>query len=445
MSRFRFVDLFSGAGGLSYGFKAHRNFAALLAVDAQVGKPSSGEHSLECNKTYERNIGIAVHEANLRCLEPKALLTLTGLRPGQLEVLLACAPCTGFSRTLRKNHVEDDPRNHLVQRVGHFVAALRPAILIMENARELLHGNFSHHSDRLIEHLTSLGYAVRAEVHMLSDFGLPQIRERALILAVRDGGPALSLRDLWRGYDASPQSTTVRHAISALPPVRAGETHPTDPMHVSPRFQSPETIARLQALPRDGGSWFDLLNHPDADRLLIPSMKRSATRGDFGSHPDVYGRLWWDRPCVTIKRECAHVGNGRYSHPEQDRQCTLREMALLNGFPSDYVFEGTSLSNKYRHVGDAVPPLISFQLAHLAHWTLTGKRPDLAECILPGTSFRSNDIVRHLPTSLLDLADDGQEPASSARVVMSSAKSCRDGARFSTTAETLNAPVRNPS
>ena len=122
---------------------------------------------------------------------------------------------------------------------------------------------------------------------------------------------------------------------------------------VSPKFHSADTVARLLALPKDGGSWVDLLNHPDADRLLIPSMKRSAERGDFGSHPDVYGRLWWDKPCVTIKRECAHVGNGRYSHPEQDRQCTVRELALLNGFPRDYVFEGTSLSNKYRHVGDA--------------------------------------------------------------------------------------------
>jgi len=420
---FGFIDLFSGAGGMSYGFRAHPAFKPLLAVDAQKGKPSSGDRHLECNKTYERNIGIPVHEADLRSLEPDSLLSLSGLKVGQLDVLLACAPCTGFSRTLRKNHLEDDPRNDLVQRVGLFVKALRPAVLLMENARELIRGNFSHHSERLGEHLTSLGYNVRAEIHMLSDFGLPQIRERALILAVRDRGRALSVRDLWRGHEVSPRSLTVRNAIGSLPSVRAGEMHPEDRMHVSPKFRSADTVARLLALPKDGGSWVDLLKHPDADRLLIPSMKRSAERGDFGSHPDVYGRLWWDKPCVTIKRECAHVGNGRYSHPEQDRQCTVRELALLNGFPRDYVFEGTSLSNKYRHVGDAVPPLISYQLAHVAHWTLTGKRPDLKDCVLPNTALSAGDIVPSRNVNLLDIADDDYSEASSPNVVMSSLKS----------------------
>ncbi len=100
-------------------------------------------------------------------------------------------------------------------------------------------------------------------------------------------------------------------------------------------------------------------------------MARRAASGDLGSHPDIYGRLWWDRPAVTIKRECSHVGNGRYAHPEQDRLCTVREMSLLQGFPRDYQFTGT-LANMYRHIGDAVPPLISYQLAALCRWILTG-------------------------------------------------------------------------
>jgi DNA (cytosine-5)-methyltransferase 1 len=400
------MDLFSGAGGMSCGFLAHGAFKPILAVDAQKGKPSSGERTLECNKTYERNIGIPVHEADLRSVEPDLLLGLSGLKMAQLDVLLACAPCTGFTRTLGRNHLEDDPRNNLVQRVGFIVEVLRPAVVIMENARELIRGNFSHHCHRLIEHLASLRYNVCAEVHMLSDFGLPQIRERALIFAARDQGQALSLKDLWRGYEVSAKSLSVRNAIGSLPPVRAGEVHPSDPMHVSPRFHSAETLARLRALPKDGGSWVDLLGHPDVDRLLVPSMRRYAEKGDFGSHPDVYGRLWWDRPCVTIKRECAHVGNGRYSHPDQDRLCTLRELAILNGFPRNYVFEGSSLSNKYRHVGDAVPPLISYQLAHLTHWTLTGKRPKPKDCILPNTSLTPADISPSRQLNLFDIADD---------------------------------------
>jgi site-specific DNA-cytosine methylase len=67
--------------------------------------------------------------------------------------------------------------------------------------------------------------------------------------------------------------------------------------------------------------------------LLTPAMRRRLAAADLGRHPDGYGRLWWDRPAVTIKRECGHIGNGRYAHPEQDRQGTVREMAILQGFP----------------------------------------------------------------------------------------------------------------
>ena len=115
--------------------------------------------------------------------------------------------------------------------------------------------------------------------------------------------------------------------------------------------------------------------------------------GTLNHFCDVYGRMAWDRPAPTIKRECSHVGNGRYAHPEQDRLCTVREMSLLQGFPHDYQFTGT-LANMYRHIGDAVPPLISYQLAALCRWILTGARPATEELILPGCHLTSGDLVR---------------------------------------------------
>jgi DNA (cytosine-5)-methyltransferase 1 len=95
---------------------------------------------------------------------------------------------------------------------------------------------------------------------------------------------------------------------------------------------------------------------------------------------------------VTIKRECAHVGNGRYGHPEQTRLLTVREMALLQGFPATYQFPSASLANRYRHIGDAVPPLISYQLSALVSWMKTGVRPTPADWILPGCSLRIDDV-----------------------------------------------------
>ncbi len=129
-------------------------------------------------------------------------------------------------------------------------------------------------------------------------------------------------------------------------------------------------------------------------------MKRSIASGKLGSHPDVYGGMYWESPAVTIKRECGHIGNGRYTHPEQDRLCSVREMALLQGFPSDYIFEG-SLANKYRHIGDAVPPLVAFQIAWLADWILSGDRPSVDAIVLPNTTLQASDLRPIAPISLV--------------------------------------------
>ncbi len=384
------VDLFSGAGGMSYGFHAHSDFRVVGAADAQMGKPSTGVGTLGCNSTYYANIGIRPVEANLATADPRAVCDSMGIGDTAVTVLCACPPCTGFSRTLAHNHLRDDARNSLVGKVARYAELLRPQIVLLENARELVMGRFSRHLEALIADLSSLGYESMATTHYLNSFGLPQKRERALLIAVKDGLPLLGLSDLWQGGQVNQKATHVRRAIWDLPPIDAGENHPRDPMHVSPTLRS-FNRRRLAAIPDDGGGWADLLIRPDADELLTPAMKYRASIRDFGSHPDVYGRLWWDRPAVTIKRECGHIGNGRYSHPEQNRLCTVREMSILQGFPKDYIFTGT-LINMYRHIGDAVPPLISYQLAGLCKWILTNKRPSAAELILPRCHFRAGDV-----------------------------------------------------
>ena len=386
------LDLFSGGGGMSFGFHAHRAFEVVGAVDAQRGKPSSPRGSLGCNATYALNMGIQPMALDLSTVDEDdiAQVTRTALGGRPLDVLSACPPCTGFSRANPKNHTQDDARNSLVARTARWIAALRPRVVVMENARELLNGRFAHHHASLLEAIRD-EYTVHSSVHMLSDFGLPQKRERALVLAVRRPLRLHTLEDLWDGHRVRPEATTVRHAIGGLPRVDAGVADVDDPFHVAPAMTAP-IRARLQATPHSGGSWRDLIAHPQAEALLTPAMKRSVAAGTLGSHPDVYGRMDWDQPAATIKRECGHVGNGRYAHPEQDRLCTVRELGLLNGFPADYRFGGRSLSNMYRHIGDAVPPLISYQLACVAEWILTGTRPPLRQCILSNTSLRAADL-----------------------------------------------------
>lgn len=145
----------------------------------------------------------------------------------------------------------------------------------------------------------------------------------------------------------------------------------------------------------------DLLRRQDKDDLLTDSMKKNVAAKRFGSYPDVYGRMALDKPSPTIKRECSHVGNGRYVHPIENRLCSVREIAALQGFPNDYRFKGSSISNLYRHLGDAVPPLISYQIAHTVSWMLSGRKPSIFEAILPGTQLRMTDVSRSSQLALV--------------------------------------------
>lgn len=393
------IDLFSGCGGLSYGFAARKPFKMVAAVDAQKGKPCTGKGTLDCNLTYAKNFGIQPFELDISALTPKGLSDLITPRLAEiglegLTVLLCAPPCTDFSRAKPSNHIIDFANNTLVEKCADYVEELMPEFVILENAREVIMGNHSYHYQNFANKLEKLGYRVSGEVVMFTKYGLPQVRERSIVIASRIS-EVKNLDDLWEGYRLNPSAITVRHAIGKmnLKKLAAGECSPNDPAQVSPGFSFDISRRRIAAIPRDGGSWVSLVEHPDADELLIASMKERVQKRDFGSHPDVYGRLWWDRPAVTIKRECAHIGNGRYAHPEQDRLLTVREMATLQGFPEGFVFPSNSVANRYRHIGDSVPPLISYQLSALVKWMKTGIRPTPGEWILPKSSLKTTDVA----------------------------------------------------
>jgi DNA (cytosine-5)-methyltransferase 1 len=386
--RFAVVDLFSGAGGMSFGFHKHPAFEIVAAADAELGKPSAGCGKLQCNSTYVQNIGVSPSSLDLSAVPPGRLRVELGLvQEMPIAVLSTCPPCTGFSRANPDNHLRDDRRNSLVRRSAEFAVALGADIVVMENARELIRGNFKHHYEWFREYLEAHGYNVFGRTYMLSRFGLPQVRERAIVVAAKQHLPLHTLDSLWDGWGVADDALTVRRAFKAIPVDAAG-------FGLYPDFGSDTVRRRMAAIPKDGGSWIDLLQREDADDLLTDAMKRIVACKRFGSYPDVYGRMGWDTPAPTIKRECSHVGNGRYAHPEENRLCSVREMAALQGFPNDFILNGAAVSNMYRHIGDAVPPLVSYQLAHLCHWILTGEQPAIKDVLLPGTNLSPEDIVR---------------------------------------------------
>ena len=361
-TRLTVLDLFSGCGGMSAGFDHHSDsFRIVGAVDKQIARPGSGSSpsaSTNCNATYEMNLGVRPLCLDLERAGASDIMSVIGIQRGDLDVLIACPPCTGFSQKNPRNHNGEDPRNRLVERVNLFADGMMPRFVVMENVPALGRGVHLPLLKKLVEDLESLGYDVWWDLVDFSGRGLPQRRHRLVLTA----SLTVEAPRLHSGHAVEIQ--TVRGAIGNLPPIAAGEIHPEDEMHHAPGL-TPRVLKRIRAIPHDGGSWSDILDDrtlSDSDKaaLLIPSM----LRGSRNSFPDVYGRLKWDRPAVTITRECAHVGNGRFVHPEQDRLLSVREMAILQGFPEDYAFAG-NMRSRYNQIGDAVPPLIAQQLAAL--------------------------------------------------------------------------------
>lgn len=339
-------------------------------------------------------MGIEPRRLDLSQIDPDDLRETLGIGTRKVDVLSVCPRCTGFSRANPLNHVRDDHRNSLVRKAAQFAVSLNADVVVMENARELVRGNFKDHYDAFRSLLEANGYSLSGHTYILTELGLPQVRERAIVIAAKKHISLTTLDSLWEGKAVKPAATTVKSAFRAISRTATG-------CDSYPAFSNKLVEERLAAIPADGGSWIDLVGTPGADDLLTDAMKRIVRLNKIGSHPDVYGRMAWNRPAPTIKRECAHIGNDRYAHPEENRLCSIRELAMLQGFPNDFEFAGTSLANNYRHIGDAVPPLISHQLAWVCSWMLTGKRPELAQAILKGTHLRLTDIVPSTQPELL--------------------------------------------
>jgi len=326
------VDLYSGAGGSSLGL--------MLAGFRIAG-------ALDCDpaacRTYARNTGVRPLCARLEEIEPGTFLKHFGLDRGDIDVLVGCPPCQGFSQANRRAGTEDDPRNRQVILFAGWVREVMPRAVVFENVPGILrHGR--RHFRALLAILRGGGYRVAYRVLDAADYGVPQRRKRLVAVALRHDVPGE-----FRFPPPRPCSS-VRDAIGDLPPLRAGERDPRDPNHVARRLGK-RTLQLIRAIPKDGGS-----------RKNVPASLWLRCHRAGRGHEDVFGRLRWDDVAPTITSGCTDPTKGRYVHPEQDRAITPREALCLQSFPRDYVFEGTVVQVS-RQIGNAFPPLLMREIA----------------------------------------------------------------------------------
>jgi DNA (cytosine-5)-methyltransferase 1 len=338
-----YADLFCGCGGMSLGFE-RLGFECVGAVDEDE----------DAATTYATNIGVEPVVDDVTTYSASGLLDEFGVNRGDLDVLISCAPCQGFSQHRNKHDIDHDERNTLVSLSAELAVEMEPEFFVLENVPELIRGPKEKYWRRTYEILKEKGYLVESAVINAADYGVPQRRRRAIIVA-RKGGRKVRLPN-----PTTDDHRTVRDAISHLPAVEAGETADSDPMHRAPNHTE-RIVEMMSLIPSDGGSWMDI-PEPHQDEYWLDSMKKRARKGDMGSFCDTYGRMHWDRPAGTITRKSSTPSCGRYVHPEQNRNITVREAALLQTFPEDWSFEGSFIS-WYEQNGNAVPPNLATEIA----------------------------------------------------------------------------------
>lgn len=338
-------DLFSGCGGLSFGFHQIEKECNIQVV----GAADIDQHA---NATYARNFGLVPENVDLGALDTKEIVSLLERRsrPGAMRVVLGGPPCQGFS-SHRKKDPRKDERNSLVLKFAEIAIALGADVVVLENVPDICAKKHVHHFAGFRETLTSAGYSVSTGILNFAHFGTPQERFRTVAIASKVPFAPLPEPVLERD-----QFVTVREAIGGLQPLAAGSRSRTDEMHRTSRHRQ-STLDILNSVPRDGGS--------------RPTGIGPACLDRTSGFSDVYGRLAWDKASITITARCRTPSCGRFAHPTQNRGLTVREAALLQGFPSWWLFEGP-FDDMFKQVGNAVPPTASIAITHSVLRTLSG-------------------------------------------------------------------------
>lgn len=318
----KIVSLFSGAGGLDFGFKlAGAKIIWANDIDA------------DSVKTYKHNVGKNVTKGDIKKIEPKDI--------PDGEVVIGGFPCLGFTIARGKARKVDDEVNFLYLDFLRIVKAKSPDHFLIENVPGMVRGEqFRRLFRKMIKEFEGAGYKIKYKVLNAADFGVPQVRKRIIILGTRED---LSVKLFY------PQPTH-----SKIPQVNLDGTR------LLPWITIKEAISDL---PEPNGRGINIFNHQGTKHKV-------KINNYMGNRP-----LQWNKPSPTIMGRGSRTGGPViHPHPNMHRRLTVRECARLQSFPDDFKFFG-STSSQYAQVGNAVPPLFAFRVAQ-AFLKAVGENPN---------------------------------------------------------------------
>lgn len=381
MPEYVVVDLFCGTGGFSYGMeKSGLDFSTRFGIDVL---PIAVE-------TFKRNHRKAVALCkDIRKVRRGAVAEQTRLARGKVSVVVGGPPCQGFSsiRPFRSTN-DDDPRNSLFEEYASFINYFRPTVFIIENVVGLATHKNGATIDAMQQCFHALGYDCDWRILNAAHYGIPQKRERLIMIGAERGvkllfpepthdfdGTTIGYRDrarmlvpakpdLFKHQPSLVPAITVLDAIGDLPEVEAGETatvYNRNPLNLYQvdRRNGCEALT-LHSATAHTKRMMEIIRHSGRNIAFIP--KHLITSG-FSS---CYSRLDANEPAVTITVNFVHPASNRCIHPKQNRALTPREGARLQSFDDGFEFVGNR-SQVTKQIGNAVPPLLGRALAQAVH------------------------------------------------------------------------------
>lgn len=344
MKEYRVLDLFCGAGGFSCGLDMVRGISTEVALDFEQ----------QAIDTFKKNFKNAVCVCgDIRDEDIKSRV-VKACKDRKVNMIIGGPPCQGFSLK-GKNLGLKDPRNFLFLEYVDMVKRIKPEVFIVENVKNMVSSGEGYFIKQIYNEFEKLGYTLNHGILCAYDFGVPQTRERTIIIGT------LNPKGITLPTKCSKNKTTVRDAISDLAYLESGQGSDE-----SDYINDPQSA--YQKLLR--GRCKKLYNHKATShkQIAIDKLKLIPAEGDKSSLPKnmhgnqifscTWGRLKWDEPSPTIDTRFDTPSNGRNSHPVLNRAITPREAARIQSFPDKFVFYGCKTSI-CKQIGNAVPPLMA--------------------------------------------------------------------------------------
>lgn len=359
MSKLKVIDLFAGIGGLSYGFHNLDNSFEIIAAN-EIDKSIA--------QTYCYNFPeVKIYNQDIKDLSFKKIKEDLNVN-SKIDIIIGGPPCQAYS-TVGKRLI-DDPRGKLFQQYYRLLKEINPDFFLYENVKGLLTINKGKLFEEIIELFDSLGYRVNYKVLNALDYGVPQNRERIIIIGTKLNKKFEFPVQTHYSKDKSLISKqklhlTLKDALSDLPLLKTSQIEenyicePTNDYQKKMRKNIKDNSVKEHFCTKNNQNLKKIMEYLPQGGTINDLPQELKPKSGFGN---TYSRLWWNKPSTTITRNFSTPSSSRCIHPLSPRPLTIREAARLQSFPDDFIFCGNNSSKKVQ-IGNAVPPILSEMLA----------------------------------------------------------------------------------